>query len=85
MCIFFCTCLGPSEPPEDVKVIVNGNKIRVTWTPPPTETQNGPLTGYAVSVFVCVCVCMRVCVCVCACLCMHACVCAHVYHTIYIV
>jgi len=40
---------GPDEAPRNVQVSMHGDGILVTWTPPPTETQNGPLTGYIVS------------------------------------
>ena len=60
--------LGPSEAPSNVQVTMHRDGILVTWTPPPTETQNGPLTGYIVSLcemYACTytaCVCLSVCI-----------------------
>ena len=67
---------GPSGAPRNVQVTMHENGILVTWMPPPAETQNGPLTGYIVSLcgmcactyIVCVSVCLSVCLSMAICL-----------------
>ena len=76
-----CTCLtvssGPSGEPQDVMVMKYESGIRVTWRPPPNNKQNGPLTGYIVSIrvrvymHVWINVHIRDCVCTCYVYCFH--------------
>ena len=42
---------GPSGPPENLHVeIQSSTSVTVTWDPPPTESQNGIITGYFINV-----------------------------------
>ena len=68
--MYVCSCslvfTGPGEAPQNVNVIKYEGGYLVTWSPPPRETHNGPLTGYLVSLHklynMCVCYVMVVCV-----------------------
>ena len=42
---------GPSGTPENLHVeIQSSTSVTVTWDPPPTESQNGIITGYFINV-----------------------------------
>lgn len=47
--LFFSTSPEPSAPPQDIKCSsTSSTTLRVSWRPPPSESQNGALVGYRV-------------------------------------
>ena len=41
--------LGPSAPPEDIQFLVTGSTTStITWSPPPTDDQNGVVIYYSI-------------------------------------
>lgn len=47
--LFFPTSPEPSAPPQDIKCSsTSSTTLRVSWRPPPSESQNGALVGYRV-------------------------------------